>query len=221
MLDELGLATLKENTSISGKFEYRGNKIAAINEQVIIQGDTIHKLLPEKISKAKEFLSSYWIYAKLISLFSLLLIGTLLVSLFEKTSKKIVSELTVFPFNKMVLGLIMLVGIPFTTIIIAITVIGIPLALISMGIYILLYYISPIFIGLFIGNKILNYNNKKTDSPLIWSMFLGTFIFILLINIPYIGGAVSFLGAIWFLGTIAKIIHLHKLSLKGKTNAKN
>ncbi|XOU94104.1 MAG: hypothetical protein ACNFW9_04635 [Candidatus Kerfeldbacteria bacterium] len=221
ILDDLGQVNIDEKTVINGRFEYRGDRIAVINDKATIQGNTIHKLVPEKITQAKKFLSSYWIYAKLISFFSMLLVGTLLVSLFEKTSKRIVSELAVYPFNKILLGLIMIVGIPFAAILISITVIGIPLAIISMAIYIFLYFISPIFIGLFIGNKILNLKKSNEDAPLIWAMLLGTFIFVLLKNIPYIGWLVGFLGTIWFFGTVAKIIQINKKSLKGKNNEKN
>ncbi|MDP2683825.1 MAG: polymer-forming cytoskeletal protein [bacterium] len=204
-LDGLGQLNLLEKTKIGGKLEYRGEKNAEIDDAVIIKGDTIHKLIPESVTNARDFLSRFWIYGKFISLFSLLLIGTLIISIFIKTSDKIVKELPINPAQKMLWGLLFLIATPIFLVLLAITIIGAPLSLIGFGIYALLNYISTIFIGLYIGDKILNYKKDEPANP-VWTMMLGTLIFIILKNIPYIGWAFGFIGTIWFLGTISVLI---------------
>jgi len=216
-LDELGQLNLLEGTEIGGKLEYRGETNATIDEAVIIRGDTIHKLIPESVTSARDFLSRFWIYGKFISLFSLLLIGTLIISIFIKTSDKIVHELPVNPAQKMLWGLLFLIATPIFLILLAITIIGAPLSLIGFGIYAFLNYISIIFVGLYIGDKILNFKKDKPINP-VWAMMLGTLIFMLLKNIPFIGWAFGFIGTIWFLGTIIVLIKNIKKNLKGKNN---
>jgi len=218
--DEVGQATLSNNASIGGNFNYRGEKTAIIASNAVIKGDAVHKLIPLDILKTKEFLSHAWIYAKIISLFSLLLVGTLLVSLFSKKSRDVTSKLWPQPVPKMLWGFLLLIGVPIAAFIIAITIIGIPLAMIIMGIYIFLAYVSTIFIGLFIGQKILNNRKDKKETPLIWAMMLGVFIFFILANLPYLGWIVSLIGTIWFLGAVWQMKLSYK-NIKKKSNEKN
>jgi len=220
--DEIGQVTIKSNANIDGNFNYRGDKNAVIESGAVIKGDTVHKLIPADILKVRKFLSSAWIYGKIISLFSLLLVGTLLISLFRNKSRKITKNLWPNPVPKMLWGFLLLIGVPIAAIIAAITLIGIPLTLIILGIYIFLTYVSKIFIGLFIGQKLLNINTKnKKEIPLVWSMMLGVFIYFILTNIPYFGWIISLVGTVWFLGTIWQMILSYKNIKKEKNNEKN
>lgn len=219
-LDELGDLTIMENAEIGGKLEYRGEQTATINEKALINGDTIHKLIPESVNNARDFISRFSIYGKFISLFSLLLIGTLLVSIFIKTSDKIVKEMSINPAKKMLWGMLFLIAFPIFLVLLAITIIGTPLSFIGIGIFLFLNYVSAIFIGLFIGDKILNYKKEKSINP-VWSMMLGTLIFVILKNIPLIGWLFGFIGMVWFLGTIIILINNIKKNTKGQENAKN
>lgn len=218
-LDELGQLNLLEKTEIGGKLEYRGEKNAVIDDAASINGDTIHKLIPASVNNARDFLARFSIYGKFISLFSLLLIGTLIISIFIKTSDKITHELSVNPAQKMLWGLLILIAFPVCLILLAITIIGAPLSLIGLGIYLFINYISTIFVGLFIGDKILNYKKNKSVNP-VWIMMLGTLIFVILKNIPYIGWVFGFVGIIWFLGTIIVLIKNIKKNTKGENNGK-
>jgi cytoskeletal protein CcmA (bactofilin family) len=218
--DETGQAILKSNAEIDGNFDYRGDKNAVIESNAVIKGNTVHKLIPTNILKARKFLSSAWVYGKIISLFSLLLVGTLLISLFHNKSREITKNLWPNPVPKMLWGFLLLIAVPIATIITAITIIGIPLSLIIIGIYILLVYVSKVFIGIFIGHKLLNIKDKK-EAPLIWTMMLGVFIYFILTNIPYFGWIISLVGTVWFLGTIWKMILTYKNIKKEKINEKN
>jgi len=221
-LDEYGELDIMADTVIDGKLEYRGDKTATIDDAAVIMGDTIHKLLPESVTQARDYMTRFWIYGKFISLFSLLLIGTLIVSIFVKTSDNLMKKMADNPAGKMLWGLLFLVAVPLGLIILAITVIGAPLALIGLGFYLLLNYISSIFIGLFIGDKILNYKKDKLINP-VWSMMLGVLIYVIVKNIPIIGWLVGFIGTVWFLGTIILYINeYYKNNKKGKKeNVKN
>lgn len=202
-LDELGEVTLMPEAVISGNFSYRGEKNAVIQTGAVINGDTVHKLVSTDIFKARKFLSQAWIYSKIIGLFALLLVGTIIISLFRKKTEAIAQTFEQNPAPKFLWGFLLLIATPLAAFILTLTIIGIPLALMLMAGYIFLLYISKIFIGLIIGQKILRIKKKV---PLIWTMMLGVFLFFILINIPYVGWIFSLIGTIWFLGTIWQII---------------
>jgi len=209
ILDETGQVTLKPKAVIGKDFTYRGEKNAVIESGALIKGDTIHKLVSANVLKARKLLSQAWIYSKIIGLFALLLVGTILISLFKKKTQEITQKMWDDPVPKILWGVLLLIATPIAAFLIALTIIGWPLTLMLMAIYIFLLYISKIFIGLLIGQKILvakKDNKNKKEISLIWIMMLGVFIFFVLTNIPYIGWLFSLIGIIWFLGTVWQMI---------------
>lgn len=217
ILDQTGLATLASKAVINGNFSYRSDNNAAIKDGATVIGDTVHKLIPDTIIKAREFLSFSWFFGKIIGFFSLLLVGTLLISLFDQRSKEVLAEFWPNPYQKILWGLLLLILLPIAIIIISVTIIGIPLALILVGVFVFLAYISSIYVGLFLGDKILNYKKEKS-APMIWTMILGVFLYSVLINIPYIGWVISLLGMVWFLGVVLKIIFRSRIKNKEVKN---
>ncbi len=208
IFDEQGHATLETNAEIKGNLNYRSDTAVTVESGAQIHGDTTHKFTPAEILKKRELLSSAWIFTKIISLFGILLVGTILVSLFEKTSRKIVSAVTKTSPVKIAWGLLLLFGTPIALVLLAITIIGVPLTIIGIGCYFLLLYLSQIFLGLAIGSLILRTPKEKDkkDISIIWKMMLGVFIYILLINIPYIGWFIGLIGTIWYLGSVWQYI---------------
>jgi len=210
-LGETGHVTLMPNTILKGNFEYTSDNDADIQSGAEIEGNTVHKMAPEYINEYKKFLSGSWIFAKITHLFGILLIGVIIITLLKSLTKKITQAMWSDPSKSMLLGLICLIVTPIALIIVTITIIGIPLALISMAIYLILIYLAQIFIGTLIGQKILNYFNRANkeqpkEPSLLWAMILGTVIYMLLINIPYIGFLIGLIGTIWFLGSLWQIL---------------
>lgn len=213
MLDATGSVTLQSKAAIGGNFQYRSQSSATIQKGAKIKGDTVHKLLPANVLKARLYLARAWIFGKIVSLFSLLLVGTVIVSLFKKKAEVITRAMAEEPSLKMLWGLLWLVAVPLAALLTSLTIIGIPLAIIVMALYFFFVCTSQIFVGLLIGQKILaprqaEGKNQK-EVPLIWVMMLGVFLFFIISNAPYIGWIFSFIGTIWFLGTLWKMMRKH------------
>ena len=150
--------------------------------------------------------TAFYLFAKLIKLFGLLIVGLLLISLFRHKLLAVSKSLLEKPAVKMGWGLVYVVVIPIILFLLFFTVIGIPLAVITGLLFGITIYLTKILIGLLIGQKLLKSLNKGKDAPLVWSLVLGTFIYVVLISIPVIGWLLGFIGTIWAFGALGEMI---------------
>jgi len=208
-LDQNSQVSLGDKALIYGQLTYYAEKSASVSPQAVVKGETIKKNPPERFFAARQFLSQAWIYGKIISWLSLLLVGTIIISLFHKKAKYLATAMWEKPGLKMIWGFIFLFSVPIAAIILALTIIGLPLAIIAMAGYLLLTYLTKIFIGLMIGMKILNKNTAGKETSGIWQMMFGVTIFYILSHLPYFGWIVGFVGMIWFLGTVWELTYNH------------
>lgn len=123
----------------------------------------------------------------------------------------------------MLRGLLILFITPVVCFFLLFTVIGIPLALITLVLYVILVYISQIFIGIFIGQKILEYFRHRSSAgtgeikevSLFWSMIIGTLLFMFVTEfflgldrpgprgwLGLLGGLIKFVALIWAVGAL-------------------
>jgi len=211
-LGEEGVLTLSPESQIKGDLNYSGTKDAVIQKGAQITGETTHKPIPVELSKAENFFSRNWIFLRVIGLFSILLVGVVIISFAKDKTKKITSVMWQQPAKLMLLGLIYLIVIPIALVLLIFTVIGGPLSLIGFCLYLIAVYIARIFTGTLIGQKIFDYLSKKKMEPqpkevnLIWPMIVGTLILSILTSIPYIGWVFGFLAIIWALGGLGEVL---------------
>lgn len=206
-----GQLTLGSKADIKGNLEYHGEKNAQINDNSVIKGVTTKKSPPASVVKYQKFLSYTWIYSKLLSLFGLLLIGTIIISLFSGFAKKITSTMLAKPAQTMSWGLLYLIGIPIASLVVLATIIGLPLSIITMILFFIIIYLTHIFVGTMLGQKILGLGKK--DNPeenratqLIWAMLSGTTLFFIITSLPYAGPIAGLIGIIWVLGALGENI---------------
>lgn len=101
--------------------------------------------------------------------------------------------------KNLLLGLFYMLIIPLILIALTISIIGIPVALIAFAELMFLIYISPIYVGTFIGSKILP--NSKS---ILLQTICGIFIFDAISMGPIIGSLLYLISIIVFLGFIIK-----------------
>lgn len=99
------------------------------------------------------------------------------------------------------IGLASLFLIPLGALIVAITLIGLPIALVAFGGYALALYLGKLFIAAEIGRRMLRLGGT-TRSQVAWSLLLGLLIVAVLVELPIVGGLLSFLLAVFGLGTV-------------------
>jgi cytoskeletal protein CcmA (bactofilin family) len=177
-----------------------GNQITIDGQ---IKGETIKQdstTQPKKEEKKENAFTkytelSYWIFL-LIRLSWLLICGIVLMAVVKKWIIKTIDKMYCCPGKNLLWGLLAFFLIPVAIIAVCLTIIGMPLGLIALILYIIILYLSAIFIGYAIGKKIL----PNVKSP-IWPMILGTTIFILIDSLPVIG-SITFIANCWVLGAL-------------------
>ena len=144
-----------------------------------------------------------WIFFWLVSIVALVIVGVLINYLFPKKTNTIVEAISQSPWKNLWFGLIFLVVVPVAIVIAFITVVGIPAGIIAGILYGIAIYISRIYIGVWIGRKVLGYIKKSMATAFFWPLVVGTIIIALISLIPIVGWFFGFLvlllslGAMW------------------------
>ncbi len=209
-LGENGQLSLGKQAEIAGDLTYRGTKTADVNTAAVVLGDTIHKQFDANLTVDKNFITRGWILLKLIGLFGALLVGTVLVSIAGPWIRQRMQGFQAQPGIAMLWGLLFLIVTPIAVVLLAFTLIGAPLSLIILIGYLLALYLTKVGVGIMLGELILNRTRKDKPIPMIWTMMLGTFIYVILVNIPTVGWLVALVGTVWFLGALAQYCMHHK-----------
>ncbi len=201
-------AKLGPNAEIGGDFTYKTPKKAKISNDAVIGGKTTHKL-PEQ-QKQSDFSSSAIVFGILFALFwfviwtiGSVIVGVILVSLAPRGIQTISSSMSSSVWASLGIGFVLLFGMPIVAMILIFTLIGIPLGLILFIMYMLGVYFSTIFVGFWLGQKIIKLFKKKGEPSPLWSMILGVLVISIILAIPIIGALISLLAIIWGLGGIA------------------
>ncbi|HJN62066.1 MAG TPA: hypothetical protein QGH92_00480 [Candidatus Parcubacteria bacterium] len=202
---EEGHLVLYHQADIKGDLTYTASTKAEIKEGAKIGGETIYKesILPVIPIKQDFGISSF--IGKIMALFALLIIGLIIILLAPKTSKSIGKRMVDKPWDSLGWGVVYLIITPVILFLVAITVIGIPLSLIALAVYLISLYLTKIFIGIVLGQKLLEWAGKKKEVSLVWTMILGVVVFSILTGLPFLGGIIAFLGICWALGAMVEI----------------
>lgn len=191
---------VQPSAKIQGNLEYTSEKTAIIPEGVV-EGTTKH-ILP--ISKEEGFYQ-LGISLKVIGFFAIVLIGILLTKLAPKQMMQIADTMRKSFWKCIGIGVVCLIVIPIVSLILMITIIGLPLGLIILALYIIAIYLTKIFVGLLLGQTILE-KIKKPSTYLILPLVIGISLLTLLASIPYLGFLIILayvilgLGALFILG---------------------
>jgi cytoskeletal protein CcmA (bactofilin family) len=144
-----------------------------------------------------------WIFFWFVSFAALIIVGVLINYLFPKKTDAVINTISQSPWKNLWSGLIFLVVVPVAIIIAFITVVGIPAGIIAGILYGIAVYISRIYMGVWIGRRVLGYFKKSMATAFFWPLVVGTIIIALITLIPFVGwlfGLVILLlslGAMW------------------------
>lgn len=207
VLDSEGFLTLLPEAAINGSLTYHADNQSqlSISEGAIVKGET--KLQTEISSVANKVggtFSALYGFIMLISFFSLLVIGVVIVSLVPKVVLMIEEKMMSKPAQMMGWGFVWLIIVPVIAILLMVTLIGIPLALMILVLYLITLYLSQVFaaftIGMFVFNKVSR--EEKYSGNLLWPMVAGLIIYIFLVSIPFVGWLIKLIMVIWSIGAL-------------------
>lgn len=215
-VDPEGKLTLLPQTNIYGNLEYTASQTAELKPGAQIQQQEKFSQIKQKTSAdPQNILKSIFWFAWFVMLLGTLVVGLVVVSLFKDFTlkvNKVVEKNVLFYILK---GLVFLIITPIALIILAATIIGLPLAFILGALYFITLYLAKIFIGVYLGDKIIKLFNKSKEIQLIWSMILGVVVLYILFAIPFLGMLIKLVVCLWGVGVLLTIFK-KQLNLEGK-----
>lgn len=186
---------------IGGQVKYKSIKNAMIDSDAAIKGEVIHNF-PAAAAKKSNLADLAWWWGKLISLFSALVIGLVLISFWREPVIKITDLMLNKTGSAFGWGILALLLTPLIVIVLLITIIGLPLAFILLALWLIALYASKILVGILIGRRLINNYLPKQKDSLILAMIIGILIMYLIFALPIIGLFISLLAMLWGLGGI-------------------
>tara|TARA_Y100000310_G_scaffold345770_1_gene469622 strand:+ start:1061 stop:2224 length:1164 start_codon:yes stop_codon:yes gene_type:complete len=204
-VDRDGQIILYPEARVAGNLTYKANSEdqLILQEGSIVSGEILKKAIPipEKFDFNKIF-SGLSLFIKLTVLFSLLVVGLVLIAMVPKILIQVKDEMVKRPGPSIGWGFIYLVVVPVVMVILMVTIIGIPLALIIMPFYLIGLYLAKVCASFAIG--ILTLDNlakdKKYKGSLIWPLVVGIIIFAIVTSLPFVGWIAKIVLVLWALG---------------------
>ncbi len=184
-------ATIKSGARISGDLIVRSEKEPTIEEGATITGETTFEK-PEPKEKAAAFafaplLAFFISFVKIVMCIAKIVVGIVLIACSKTFVRRIMDTLIHKPWHALGWGFLGLIVIPVAAVILFVILIGFPIAIFGVYIYTILIYLSSIFVGLVIGEKVIQLFRKEGDISLYLSFIVGIIVLFILGLIPVLG----------------------------------
>ena len=99
-------------------------------------------------------------------------------------------------------GLVAFIVVPIILLFMLVTVVGIPVSVVGLLIYIVLFYMSKLFVAVALGDKIVQLVSSSESKSYALSLFIGLVILTILFNIPYLGWIFYLAAVVTGLGAV-------------------
>lgn len=187
---------VSDAASIGGDLAYTGKSEAEIKPGAKISGK-VTRNTPKETAKKQAGAWGSW---SLLATLGAILVGLVLVSLWKRQMIGITDVIAKKPGPSFGWGAIFVFLSPIIAVLFLITLVGIPLAFLIFAVWGIFLYLGKIFVGIFIGRKLLeNFWAKKKDS-LMLAMTIGIICAYILFGIPFLGGLCAFAAVLWGIG---------------------
>jgi cytoskeletal protein CcmA (bactofilin family) len=183
---------ITKETIINGDLNYSSATKAEIESGASISGQTNYQA---PVVQKKNVVSA-WIWSRVFSILSLLLIGLIFLFITTKHTDNILRTLKTKPAKSFLVGAIVFLIIPPLVLVLAITIIGLPLAAILFSLWSAGIFLAKAMVSIFVGTLLIKDLMKKPQAPLFWSLIFGTLIMSILFSLPVVGWIISLL-TIW------------------------
>lgn len=188
---------VRDSAVIGGNLYYTAGQIGEISEKAQIAGEIGHNF-PDKTARHNIATKKAW--GGLFSIFSSLVIGLVLISLWREPVKNLTNLMLKRIAPAIGIGAVVMLLTPIIALLLAITIIGIPLAAILIAVWLIAICISKTIIGILIGQMILNKIWEKKKDSLIWAMIIGVILVWMITSLPLIGWLFCLTAIWWALG---------------------
>ncbi len=204
--------TLEETAVIRGFLHYESDTEAVLAAGAEVEGgvertqpeqeDLTPQLTAERWEEVKEGLLSFGRVVSWLLLLGFLAVGILWLLLFPQQSTETADTLVAQPLASLGLGFAFLVATPAAALLLFLTLIGLPAGSVLLGCYLILLYLSPIPVALWLGSRVLRLLRASENPHLILAFIIGAILLRLLFLLPWIGFLTCFLTTVVGLGCI-------------------
>ena len=194
-----GNLTLGPTAVIRGDLIYSANTAAKIDPGAKILGRTVYRPAPEHERRDPSAAAKFGLW--LASLLAMYVVGAIIIALTPRESPAVADRVFGSFWKSLLIGFLVLVVTPVAAAIIMATLIGIPLGLILLAMYLILVYISRIYVGLAIGRWLFG-KFGRANTSLYLSLLVGLVILWILRAIPIIGGFIGFISILLGIGAL-------------------
>ncbi|OGI14757.1 hypothetical protein A3K63_02680 [Candidatus Micrarchaeota archaeon RBG_16_49_10] len=174
-----GKVEILPGTVIGGDLNVTSNDVK-IAEDAVIGGEFTQSKGDARKSPAKSRVGS-----AVTKYFTSLVIGVVMILLFQDSVRATYGRIVESPGKSALMGLLFVFAVPIACLVLVFTIVGIPLAIIGVVVYVVVLYLSRIFVALAIGEKILG-KSKKTFG-LMTTLALGLLVWVVLTVLPVVG----------------------------------
>lgn len=195
------LLKIEKGAVIGGKLTYTAKTDAAIDQGAKIAGE-IKRNEPRVREVGRRQAAAVYLFGSVYSIFAAIVIGLVLLGLWSEEVKKVIGNLSGNARASFGWGLVALIVTPVLGLLLLITLIGIPLALLLMMAWIAALILSKIFVGILVGQKLLERFWQAKKDSLFAALIIGVAVSYLIFALPFFGWLASFLALIWGLGAI-------------------
>jgi hypothetical protein len=186
--------------AIGGDVSYGDRIDAEISPDAKIKGSVVRH--EPQIKEAKKLFSLAWAWTRLYGLFSSLVIGLVIVSLWKKQTAEICGNMFALAGRSVGSGAIIILLSPFILLALVLSIIGIPLAFMLLAIWAIALAAGKIITGVMVGRKLLERLLISKEISLVWSMIVGVTVLMFLSSLPFIGFIFSVIAVFWGVGGI-------------------
>lgn len=196
-----GSFEIRETAKTGGAINYYGSKSASVSAGAQLQQS------PEQHAITYKTNNQGWWWRYLISLFSALVLGMVLVYLIPTKVKEVIEEAISRPLPSLGWGALWAFVTPIIIIILMVTVIGLPIAIVLLAVYIIGLVLAPVIAGAAIGSYIQSRFKESwlSKQSFLVMILIGIFIYRLVVFIPILGHLIGFFGALWAWGAILQV----------------
>lgn len=194
---------IAKGSNVSKDLTYWSNNSAIISKDASVSGKITQYASPKfnfGRAGATGFLGGVFSFYRVVSLVSSLIVGFLLIRFLPLYAQETAGIIFKKPWQSFLVGLASIVAFPVLILALVITVFGFPLAILLGATFFILLYFSKIFVGLVIGQKLLDFGGQKLNPYL--TFIVGLIILGFLSYVPFLGGAVIFILGLMGLGAI-------------------
>jgi cytoskeletal protein CcmA (bactofilin family) len=191
--------TIERSAVILGNLTYTSPQKADIADGAQIEGDVKFKK-EIKASTESAFSSFLWTIILFVGAY---IVGLLLIGFCRRPSCSTRDVIYTDLPRSFGYGLIIFIVVPIILILALVTVIGIPAALVALMLYVIVFYVSKLFVAQAIGDKILTtLSSSPGPKSQALALLIGLIILTVLFHLPYVGWILYLLTVMLGLGAI-------------------